>query len=145
MKRLPLRCPACGGTDLKHPRPGGTGNSWCLGCGDFPIDPIDDEAEGVAGGRGTESPQEGEMSKSISRSSPKPTMAQRHPQASYIVHLRFSHDEAEALKAAVAGRCLTGAWAPESDDADWALQRVVQKLLEHQGVIDERTGRPHKG
>ena len=65
---------------------------------------------------------------------PAPTETQRHPKSSYLLRLRPTHEEAERIKAAVAQRCLLGQWAPETDDADWALQWIVAKILEAQGV-----------
>ena len=65
---------------------------------------------------------------------PTPTGTQPHPQRSYLIRLRPTHVEAERIKAAVAERCLLGHWSPETDDADWALQWLVTKILEEQGV-----------
>ena len=69
---------------------------------------------------------------------PTPTGTQRHPQRSYLVQLRLIHAEAERVKAAVAHRCLLGQWAPDTDDADWALQQLVLQILEAQGVRRQR-------
>ena len=77
------------------------------------------------------------------RAAPIPSETQRHPRAIYLLCLRPTHEEAERIKAAVAQRCLLGQWAPDTDDADWALQWLVAKILEAQGItMAERATSP---
>ncbi len=65
---------------------------------------------------------------------PEPTPAQAHPQPHYTLTLRYTHAEAERIKAAVALRVTLGAWAPETETADWVLLHVVTQIMDAQGV-----------
>jgi hypothetical protein len=68
---------------------------------------------------------------------PEPTATQAHPMPSYLLRVRLTHAEAEAVKQAVARRCLMGTWTPDTDDADWLLQTCIQQIMDQQGMTHE--------
>ena len=65
---------------------------------------------------------------------PEPTPTQPHPMSTYLLRVRLTHAEAEALKRCVARRCLLGVWHPREDDADWLVAVLVRQVLDQQGV-----------